>query len=65
MQLRMYDISNGKANGWSWILGTHFPAFWHTAVVVDLPAPWMNITGDFVGGYRSIESKGLIMEIIH
>lgn len=33
----MYDISNGKANGWSWILGTHFPAFWHTAVVVDLP----------------------------
>ena len=43
--LRMYDISNGKANGWSWILGTHFPAFWHTAVVVDLPAPRMNTMG--------------------
>ena len=37
--LWMYDISNGKADSWSWLLGSHFPAFWHTAVVVDFDAP--------------------------
>ena len=32
---RMYDITAGKANAWSWLLGTHFTAFWHTGVVVE------------------------------
>ncbi|CAJ1438046.1 unnamed protein product [Effrenium voratum] len=31
----MYDITAGKANAWSWLLGTHFTAFWHTGVVVE------------------------------
>lgn len=33
--LWMYDISYGKAKSWSWLLGRHFTAFWHTAVVVE------------------------------
>ena len=33
--LWMYDISNGKASSWSWLLGTQFSAFWHTGVVVE------------------------------
>lgn len=37
--VRMYDISNGKADSWSWLLGAHFPAFWHTSVVVDFEEP--------------------------
>ena len=28
---RMYDISNGKASSWSWLLGSQFSAFWHTS----------------------------------
>ena len=40
-QARMYDISNGKASSWSWLLGSQFSAFWHTGVVVEFMATWL------------------------
>eukprot|EP00930_Biecheleria_cincta_P008108 TRINITY_DN10946_c0_g1_i3.p1 TRINITY_DN10946_c0_g1~~TRINITY_DN10946_c0_g1_i3.p1 ORF type:complete len:517 (+),score=97.12 TRINITY_DN10946_c0_g1_i3:159-1709(+) len=34
----MYDISNGAAEKWSWlILGQEFKGFWHTGVVIEWP----------------------------
>ncbi|CAE7567668.1 desi1 [Symbiodinium pilosum] len=33
--LLMYDITDGRASFWSWLLGPHFRAFWHTGVMVE------------------------------
>lgn len=38
VHLWMYDISNGAAERWSWlVLGQEFKGFWHTGLVVDWP----------------------------
>ena len=33
--LRMYDITDGRAHSWLWLLGPQFRAFWHTGVMVE------------------------------
>lgn len=33
--LLMYDITDGRAHSWLWLLGPQFRAFWHTGVMVE------------------------------
>jgi len=52
--LYMYDISDGRAQAWSWLLlGKQFKGIWHTGVVVE----WPDRSAEFWYGGRLFESK--------
>jgi len=54
VSLWMYDISDGRAKRWSWmLLGHHFEGIWHTGVVVE----WPTKTSEFWFGGSLFESQ--------
>lgn len=54
VSLWMYDISNGAAERWSWLLlGQSFKGIWHTGVVVE----WPERSSEFWFGGSLFESK--------